>query len=290
MVTITGSWVDPATDRSFLKTLLQAGALLPSLDKAHLGLLQSQVAADQVAAALSDVQVAEAKVDVRHDRKSRGSFNVLTGFADLTDDPEKAAAYLALRDQIFPKGLEVVRWSYTDEAGEVELVDTRLSKDDKTLLGKLPTPDGTLLDAHQARLMAGRELGELERKRAELETKAPGAPTAADAVRARNLWIRTVNAFVATLELEDALSDEDRERILGPMRRAEQKAEQKADRRAPSAPEPKPAEAKAADVKPAEAKPAEVKPAEAKPAEVKAAEVKPAEVPAEPAADEKKKE
>ncbi len=274
MVTITGSWVDPATDRPFLKSLLQAGALLPSLDKAHNGLLQSQVAADQVAVALSEVQVAEANVDVRHDRKSRGSFNVLTGFADLTDDPEKATAYLALRAQIFPKGLEVVRWSYTDEAGEVELVDTRLSKDDKTLLGTLPTPEGTLLDAHQARLKAGRELGELERKRAELETKAPGAPTAADAVRARNLWIRTVNAFVATLELEDGLSDEDRERILGPMRRAEQKAE----RRAPGTPEPKAAEGKAA-----EAIPAEAKPAEAKPAEVKAADL-----PVEPAADEKK--
>ena len=190
------------------------------------------------------MQAAEAKVDVKHDRKTRGTFNVLTGFADLADDPELAVAYLALRDLIYPKGLDVVRWSYTDEAGEAELVDKRLSKNDKALLGKLPTPAGTLLDALKERIKAGKELGYLEKDRAALEAKAPDAPTAADAVRARNLWIRTVNAFVATLDLEEGLSDEDREKILGPLRRAEQKA----DRRAPSASEAKPADIAAAPV------------------------------------------
>lgn len=251
MVTITGSLVDPKTDRPLLESLPQAGALLPSLDKAHNGLLHTQVSDDQAATALTLLQAAEAKVDVKHDRKTRGTYSVLTGFADLTDDPELAAQYLALRDAIYPKGLEVIKWSYTDEAGEAELVDKRLSKTDKALLGKLPTPSGTLLDALKERIKAGKELGDLEKERAALETKAPDAPTGADAVRARNLWIRTLNAFVATLDLEEGLSDEDREKILGPLRRAEQKA----DRRAPNG---------------AEAKPAEVKPTEAKLAEVSA--------------------
>ena len=82
-----------------------------------------------------------------------------------------------------------------------ELTDRRLTKDDKALLGKLPTPSGTLLDAHKARVKAGKELGDLEKERAFLETQVPVATTPADAVRARNLWIRTVNALVAATHL-----------------------------------------------------------------------------------------
>src|SRR4051812_5464953 len=53
------------------------------------------------------------------------------------------------------------RWSpspgpgYTDEAGEAKLVDKRLTPADRDLLKKLPTPEGTLADAHSARVKAG---------------------------------------------------------------------------------------------------------------------------------------
>ncbi len=227
MVTVTTAWIDPKEERALIASLPQAGALLPSLEKAHQGLLTTQVSAEQVETELTLLQKAQAKIDVRHDRKIRGKYNVLTGFADLADNEEEAAAYLALRDSLTPHGLDVVRWSYTDEAGESELVDSRLTKDEKALLGKLPTPTGTLLDAHKARVKAGKELGDLEKKRASLETQVSAATTPADAIRARNLWIRTVNAFVATLALEENLGDADRERILGPLMRAEQKADRK---------------------------------------------------------------
>lgn len=49
------------------------GALLPSLDKAHKGLLDTQIAVDQVDTELSLLQKAQAKLDVRHDRKRSGS-------------------------------------------------------------------------------------------------------------------------------------------------------------------------------------------------------------------------
>lgn len=241
MVTVSGPWTDPSKERSLIDALPQARALLPSLDVAHEGLLDTQASGAQANAALAKLQKAEALLDVRHDRKTRGAFHVLTGFADLADDPEQAAAYLALRDAINPKGLDVTRWSYTDEAGEAELVDRRLSPDQKALLGKLPTPSGTLLSAHEERIQAGRELGKLETERAGLEKKAPDTTTAADAQRARNVWIRTVTAFVAILDLEMKLTDADREKILGPLRRAESRAE----RRAPSAEEAKAEEPKA---------------------------------------------
>jgi hypothetical protein len=240
MVTVSGPWTDPNKDRPLVQSLLQAGALLPSLDLAHQGLLDTQASGVQTNAALAKVQKAEAVLDLTHDRKLRGAFNVLTGFAELADDPEQAALYITLRDEIAPKGLEVTRWSYTDEAGEAEMADRRLSKDHKALLGKLPTPSGTLLDAHKERVKAGRELGKLEAERAGLEKKGPDATTASDAVRARNVWIRTVNAFVAILDLETKLSEADREKILGPLLRAESRAE----RRTPSAEEAKAEEAK----------------------------------------------
>jgi len=227
MVTITTAWLDQKEERPLLASLPQAGALLPSLDKAHEGLLATQASADQTNDKLVALQKKAGKADVRHDRKIRGSYNVLTGFADLADTEEEAAAYLALRDALTPRGLDTVRMSYVDEAGEAELTDHRLTKDDKTLLGKLPTPNGTLLDAFKARLKAGKELGDLEKERGILEARAPIATTPADAVRARHLWIRTVNAFVATLDLEEGLSDADRETILGPLQRAEAKADRK---------------------------------------------------------------
>lgn len=239
MVTVSGPWTDPKKDRPLVQSLPQAGALLPSLDLAHQGLLDTQASSTQTNAVLSKLQKAQGVLDLTHDRKTRGVFNVLTGFADLADDPEQAAAYLALRDQITPSGLDVTRWSYTDEAGEADLVERRLTKNDKALLGKLPTPSGTLLDAHKARLQAGRELGALEKERAGLEKKGPDVTTAADAVRARNVWIRTISAFVAILDLEPKLSEADREKILGPLLRAESRAE----RRAPSAEDDKAAEA-----------------------------------------------
>ena len=227
MVTVTTAWVDPKEERPLLASLPQAGALLPSLDKAHQGLLDGQVSTAQANSALAALQKAEAVLDVRHDRNVRGPYNILTGFADLADTPEEASRFLALRDTLTPRGLDTVRLSYTDQAGEAQLTDRRLTKEDKALLAKLPTPSGTLLDAHKARVKAGKELGDLEKERARLEGAAPVATTPADAVRARNLWIRTVNAFVATLALEENLSDADREKILGPLERAEQKADRK---------------------------------------------------------------
>jgi hypothetical protein len=272
MVTVTSAWLDPKKERPLIESLPQAGGLLSSLEKAHKGMLTSQVSVTAVETELTTLQKAEAVLDVRHDRKVRGKYNVLTGFADLADDEKTAASYLALRDSLTPHGLEVVRWSYTDQAGEAELVDSRLTKEEKALLGKLPTPDGSLLDAHKARVKAGKDLGDLEKKRAALETQASTATTPADVIRARNLWIRAVNAFVAVLALEEDLSDEDREKILGPLARAEQKA----DRKRSSGAEADlvvvaPVEAKAAEPKAVEAKPAEAKPADpaADPAKVK---------------------
>lgn len=227
MVNISDAWLDPAGDYPLIASLPQAGALIPSLGSGHKGLLAFQADGDNTSRALRALQERELMLDGVHDRKTRGGYTSLSSVADLSDDPKLAAACVALRDRLYPHGTEVINWSYTDEAGEARLADARLTDEEKALLASLPYPGGTLLDAHNARVAAGRELGKLERQRATLEAKDPSVTTRADVVRARNKWIRTVNAFIALLNLEENLSDEDREKILGPLRREEQKVDRK---------------------------------------------------------------
>lgn len=227
MVTITGAWLDKEHERPLIASLPKAGALLSSIDAAHSGLLKTQNTTAQAAADIVVIQNEQGELDVLHDRKARGNYNLLGALADLADDPDDAAAYLALRDKLFPHGLKIVQWSYTDEAGEAKLVEERLGNEDTILLKKIPVPNGTLFDAHRARVKAGKEIGELEKKKAMLASfTETQATSASDVVRARNHWIRVVSAFIKVLELED-LSDADMARILNPLRDAERKADQR---------------------------------------------------------------
>ncbi|WP_437690143.1 hypothetical protein [Sorangium sp. So ce176] len=65
-------------------------------------------------------------------------------------DPEDAAIYLEIRDQLFADGLKFISASYSDEAGEVKLARDRLTPESKAALKALPTPGGNLLKAVQA--------------------------------------------------------------------------------------------------------------------------------------------
>jgi hypothetical protein len=225
MVTLTGAWLDAEQLRPAVEALPQAGALLPSLERAHDGLLGTQRTGEKAVGALRILQEKEIALDDRHDRKAKGAFGVLGAFAELADDPADKAAYLALRGRLFPHGVKVIQWSYVDEAGEAELVEQRLTKEDRALLKALPVPGGTLLDEHRARVKAALELGALEKERAALTAEAAADPavSSGDVVRARNAWIRAVRAFVAVLGLEE-IDDAARERILLPLTKAEAKA------------------------------------------------------------------
>jgi hypothetical protein len=249
MVTITGAWLDEEHEKPLIAALPQAGPLLAGAEKAHKGLVLTQKAGGKVNEKAVALQKQQEILDVLHDRKSRGIYNALTAFADLADDADAAAAILGVRDRLYPQGLRLVQWSYTDEAGDAELVDKRLTKTDKALLKQLPAPGGTLADEHKAQVKAAKKLGELEKEKIALLATAPST-TGIDVVRARNLWIRTVTAFVAVLALED-LSDADRARILGPL----EEAERKADRRAPKGEATEPTPKKGADAPAAPADP-----------------------------------
>jgi hypothetical protein len=237
MIEITRPWIDPSKDRGLIEAIDRARGLLPLIEEVHRGLLRAQPPEDTSHPELLEIRRATVAADQIHDRKTRGTSYVLEGLAELTDDPAEAQRLEELQARLLNRGLSVVKLAPAAEAGEVELAEERLTAADRELLARLPGPGGTtLLQAHEARVVAGRELGELARRKATLSSRpaaAATAPTPADALRARNAWIRTVKVLVSALELQP-LPDATRKQLLGPL----QEAILKLLRRAPAAPAP----------------------------------------------------
>lgn len=207
MIELSSDWLNPAGARGHIEQVPAAAALLPKIAETHRALLKTQPKSRTQPAELAALQQEQAELDTVHDRKTRGMYSVLTGFADLTDDPEQTTAILALRDKIYPPevGLRVVQLTYAEEAGEAKLVESRLGEEDRALLKKLPIPDGKLFDAHKARVKAANRIGELEQKRQDIAGKEEEKETIKqkDVLNARNAWVRVARGLVAMIDLSD---------------------------------------------------------------------------------------
>ncbi len=243
MITVSSHWLDAEGTRPAIEAIAPAAALLPAIKEAHQRLLKTQAKPDPGDGKLAAIQKEQGELDVQHDRMGRGEYGVLTAFAEVAGDAEEAASYLALRDKIYPpqRGLRILQASYAEEAGEVELVEERLSDDDRALLKKLPVPGGKLSDVHKARLTAGRKLGVLEKKRHNLATGSGDALgesiQPADVLKARNGWIQAARALIAVLNVvqpSQAVLDS----ILRPLDEAERKATRSPKGRSPLKDEP----------------------------------------------------
>ena len=229
MISVTAAWLDPKRDRPLFNSLPLLAPLLPAIQSAHDALVANQKgkpAHDPEAAAL---QAEAMEVDAEHDRVLRGIHAVLGAFAELGDDDE-AAAYLALRDQLFPAGLSMITRSYVDEGAEAELVAGRLAKSDHALLAKLPIPGGKLKDAFDRWVSAAKRLKSIEAKRHKVEASAATADTVRgnDVVRARMAWVRAVRAVEVNLELESKAEPNTRVALLGPLELAARKSARRA--------------------------------------------------------------
>lgn len=228
MANILSAWLDPERERKHIETLPKAAFLLPTLEDARNAIVPFQsTAASTLPTELGALQKEAAEIDAVHDRKSRGIHGALTAFAEIVDEPDKAARYIALRERLFPQGLAVIQLSYVEEAAAAELADGRLTADDRALLKQLPFPGGRLIDAHQVRLMAARKLADLERQKQALMHKhemKEGKVALADVAKARNGWIRAVRAFLGVLELEKEMAPEMRQKILAPLYEADHTA------------------------------------------------------------------
>jgi len=191
MVRLTEAWLDPQRERSKIEALPSGKALMTQIEVAHTGILSTQKKDTVASKEITIVSDKQAGVDRTHDRKIRGCWLVLTGFAELADDPNEAEAFLAVRDDLLPNGISVTKNSYEDEAGVVELTEARISDGTRNLLKNLPIPGGKLLNAVEDWFAAGRELGQLEDQKKKLASSpANSGPSKSDALRARNFWIQ----------------------------------------------------------------------------------------------------
>ncbi len=231
MVSLSAAWVDPKCDRKRIASTAELSGLLPGLERAHSAVLNtrpSEAPGEAPAAGAEGLAAA----DALHDRKLRGCFQVLTGLAQLADDPAEARALIDARDALFPEGLKAVQASYVEEEGAVMQAENRLDAKTIALLEQTQLPAGkTLYDHVHAWFGAGKAVGRLSAARAEAEARAASAPgrvTQADVAAARNQWVRVVNLFLATLDAHPELDADLIARLRGPLDRANAKTERRA--------------------------------------------------------------
>lgn len=204
MVSLTKNVVDPGhADHKALAEVPVTAGLLGPIATAHHKLLRVQASPAGRAAPkrLLEIQAEARATDLRHDELVRGLHAYLSGLAAIVVDPDVHASLVSVRDALFPDGLSITQMSYRDEAGAAHLAKARLTAEEKKLLRSLTTPAGTAMQAVDEWFRSGERLGALEDERTTIEV--PTGTTAADALAARNEWIRVINAVRATLVLVD---------------------------------------------------------------------------------------
>lgn len=203
MLSMSEAWLDSARDRPKLQALSSGKGLLDLIQSAHDGLIATHKKDDPVSREVSSISEKQSRLDKRHDRKIRAVYYLLNGLAEASDDPNEVMDLIAARDELLPDGLSATKESYLEEAGYVEIAAKRVSASSKALLKKITLTRGvTLWTLVEQWFAAARELGTLEHQKDKLEANPGGS--AAEALRARNTWIRVVRHVESTLELEGA--------------------------------------------------------------------------------------
>ncbi len=240
MIGISAAWLDPKRTRPLIEGLPTASGLLPKIKEVHGTLVSLHASTDPapspLRAELDAVKKASLETDLLHDRKLRAGHNLLSALADATDDPARAAAYLDLRDLLFPDGLSGAQRSMTAEAGAVEVARERMTPKQEALARSIPLPDGqSLHDLIEAWIKAGHRLGQLDEKRRALEEKLgqSGGVPKFDVAHAKNQWIRVARSLTELVAL-DHPPPETENRILAVLREEEARA----DRRGAAPPSP----------------------------------------------------
>jgi hypothetical protein len=228
MLTITDEWVkEGSQERELLESRPETAVLVPHLVNRHQTLLETQPAGEAELDRLSD-QAAD--LDSRHDDLYRGIFDTLSGAATLSHDEDMSDRLINARDTLMPDGLSAVLFGYRDEAGATMVMESQLTSELRALLRTISFPgDLTLEDAVVELIRVGRQLGQIEDRRAELENHSEEI-SAGDVLVARNDWIRLIRAVVSALELSQ-VDPRKTDVLLAPLNEAVKVAERRAQRR-----------------------------------------------------------
>lgn len=205
MVSLSATLVDEShEDCRAIKADSVGAALWPFVVKAHQGLLATQRILP-TPERLQDIIKLGALYDGRHDDVIRGIWHLGTAMEFLHERPEDKEQFRRLRDKMLPDKLLATTRSYREEAGQAELMKSRLDAADWALLRRIYLPSGrTMADAVLEWLDLAAKLGALEHERT--GDPAFAGPTAADVLAARNIWIRAMRMLRDALELSTDLS------------------------------------------------------------------------------------
>lgn len=224
MIAVSGPWVDENKDMPLLLSQPLTVGLVPILAATHNGLLQVRVTPSESDAVMRMLSEQAFSLDSDHDERYRVLHTILTGWAAASSDESRRRALENIRDTLLPDGLSGTLRTYLSEAGNVELAVTRMTPEMANTLKGIVVEGRSLFQLFNEWTEVGRKLGDVERARARTADRpTAGGVTAADVQQARYKWIRAVNALCALLALGSGFPEEDRIRILQPLRTAEAK-------------------------------------------------------------------
>lgn len=232
----------------------------------------------------------------RYIRKARALHGFCECLADSTDDPELASSCRALKAFLFPRGLSLLKRSYTEQVGAVLELETCMTPEIMRQLQGIRVGSRTLADLYNSWVETGKEMGDCVTERAHLQASLSREGTAAPQANrsiVRFQWIRAAHMLVAVVN-GLPLSDEAREMFFALLEKTTEAARRRHKSHADEGVADDSDARSDADAEPAEnpAEPAETPAAKAPaepaetPAETPAAQAEPvAEAAAEPAAE-----
>ena len=223
MLAISGPWVDAMKDRPLLEGCPVTAGIVSVIADSHNEVMRMMVASDNIDEELKSLTGQTQALDGVHDDKFRSLHGLFTAMAAVSEEPRRSQLEAA-RDLLMPDGLMGVQRSFLAESANVEVAVQRLTPEIETLLQDVAIGEKTMHDLFNEWVESGRELGAMERKRAQFaEESSANRVTAKDLQQARYRWIRTVNALTSLLELDYNFPEEMHTRILQPLRAAESK-------------------------------------------------------------------
>ena len=184
-------------DRQVLESVPEVTALLPRLTAAHTELVAAYQ--DTPASRLAPLVRALGRADFRHDSWVRAihfGFETLIHDALARGDEAEAERLRGLRSRVLPHGLQQVRFSYREEAGQAELLSSQLDAQTRQALATLPAAGRTVLELVEDFMEAARELGELEDRRVAVRKGASSTLWPA-----RQQWVAVFRLVEALLEM-----------------------------------------------------------------------------------------
>lgn len=227
MKEVSRRWVEAGEAQSILTSLPTLQALLTEIQRVHEGLLEN-VEHTQADEALLAITEKLAQSDAAHDRLLRGIYRTLSAQADFASTPEEEGELLALRNRLFPRGLEGTQLTYREESGAAHLIESILTEERRATLKDIPAgPGENLLDKVARLLDHGKNIGALEDQREALrETASPQGPSDHAVYQSRLAWIRVVRVLQSNAKLA-RLDAEAHEKLFGHLLRAEELADKR---------------------------------------------------------------